>query len=350
MNRTNGKKSMDQIDISELNLANIRNRTFKLSQAIVRTPTVKTTSSLINKLLDGGELYLKLECLQHSGSFKARGALSVIHSIPSDKKPAGITAASAGNHAIAAAWAARISGLSAKVVMQSTANRFRIELAKTEHAEVIIKEPGKATFLEAERLSLDEGRTFVHPFEGINTTLGTAGVGFEFIQDAPELEAVIVSVGGGGLISGVASAIKLINPNCQVYGVEPVGADAMSQSLKLGSTMTLDKIDTIADSLSPPMTLPFGYTVCNAFVDDMVTVTDDEICIGMVHFQQELKLAVEPAAAASLAALTGPLLCQLRGKKIGIVVCGANIDALTYFHYLKRGLHALKNNTILTKR
>ncbi len=332
---------MDQIDISEVNLANIKQRTSELSKVIMRTPTVKTVSSMLDELLEGGELYLKMECLQHSGSFKARGALSVIHSIPTDKRAAGITAASAGNHAIAAAWAARKSGLSAKVVMQSTANPFRIALAQTERAEVIIKEPGRATFSEAERLSLDEGRTFVHPFEGIDTTLGTAGVGFEFIQDVPGLEAVIVSVGGGGLISGVASAIKTTNPNCQVYGVEPVGADAMSQSLKAGSPIILDKIDTIADSLSPPMTLPFGYTVCNAFIDDIVTVTDDEICAGMVHFQQEAKLAIEPAAGASMAALTGPLRSQLRGKKIGIVVCGANIDAVTYSQHLKRGLHVL---------
>ena len=332
---------MDQIDISGVNLANIQQRTLELSQAIIRTPTVGTASSMMDRLLEGGALHLKLECLQYSGSFKARGALSVVHSIRSDKRPAGITAASAGNHAIAAAWAARKSGLSAKVVMQSTANPFRIALAQTELAEVIIKEPGKATFAEAERLSRDEGRTFVHPFEGINTTLGTAGVGLEFMQDVPDLEAIIVSVGGGGLISGVAAAVKAMNPKCQVYGVEPTGADAMSQSLKAGGPITLGKIDTIADSLSPPMTLPFGHAVCNAYIDDMVTVTDDEICAGMVHFQQEAKLAVEPAAAASMAALTGPLRERLRGKKVGIVVCGANIDAVTYGQQLDRGLRAL---------
>ena len=296
---------------------------------------------MMDRLLEGGALHLKLECLQYSGSFKARGALSVVHSIRSDERPAGITAASAGNHAIAAAWAARKSGLSAKVVMQSTANPFRIALAQTELAEVIIKEPGNATFAEAERLSRDEGRTFVHPFEGINTTLGTAGVGLEFMQDVPDLEAIIVSVGGGGLISGVAAAVKAMNPKCQVYGVEPSGADAMSQSLKAGRPITLDKIDTIADSLSPPMTLPFGHAVCNAYIDDMVTVTDDEICAGMVHFQQEAKLAVEPAAGASMAALTGPLRERLRGKKVGRVVCGANIDAVTYAQQLDRGLRAL---------
>ena len=343
---------MNQIDISEVNLANIQQRTLELSQTILRTPTVRTTSPMIDSLLEGGEVHLKLECLQHSGSFKARGALSVIHSIPPDKRPAGITAASAGNHAIAAAWAARKSGLSAKVVMQSTANPFRIALAQTEQAEVIIKEPGQATFAEAERLSRDEGRTFVHPFEGIHTTLGTAGVGFEFMQDVPKLEAVIVSVGGGGLISGVAAAVKSISPKCMVYGVEPTGADAMSQSLTAGEPITLTKINTIADSLSPPMVLPFGHAICSVYIDDMVTVTDDEICAGMVHFQQEAKLAVEPAAGASMAALTGPLRARLQGKKVGIVVCGANIDAMTYSNQLKRGLRALdkaKSSHLLAK-
>ena len=332
---------MDQVDISEVSLLNIKQRTSELSPAIVRTPTVRAASSIIENFLEGGELYLKLECFQHSGSFKARGALSVIRSILLDKQPAGITAASAGNHAIAAAWAARKSGLSAKVVMQSTANPFRIALAQKERAEVIIREPGQATFAEAERLSRDEGRAFVHPFEGIHTTLGTAGVGFELMQDVPELEAVIVSVGGGGLISGVAAAIKLINPKCLIYGAEPTGADAMSQSLKAGKPITLNNVETIADSLSPPMTLPFGHAVCSAYIDDMVTVTDDKICAGMVYFQQETKLAVEPAAGASLAALTGPLRSRLRGKKVGIVVCGANIDAVTYSEQLRRGLSAL---------
>ncbi|MEM7188397.1 MAG: threonine/serine dehydratase [Pseudomonadota bacterium] len=328
---------MTKADISAVTLGAIRARTAQLSDTLMRTPSVALHSDRINGLLGGGRASLKLECLQHTGSFKARGALSVAASIPIDKRADGITAASAGNHAIAAAWAARQMGMSAKVVMQSTANPYRVARARAEQAEVVIKEGGHATIGEAERLQRDEGRTFIHPFEGIDTTLGTAGVGQEFMEDVPDLDAVIVSVGGGGLISGVAAAVKLINPDCKVYGVEPTGADSMSRSLAAGQPVTLDKIDTIADSLAPPFALPFGFAMCAAYLDDIVTVTDDQICAGMVALQQEAKLAVEPAAGAAMTALLGPLRDKVQGKHVGVVICGANIDAETFSGQLQRG-------------
>ena len=329
--------SQNQTDISAVTLNAMRMRTDELKSMVVRTPVVPLQSSLISRILDNGTLYLKLECFQHTGTFKARGALSVARSIPIAKKSKGITAASAGNHAIASAWAARQCNMSAKVVMQSSANPFRVALARAENAEVIMKDGGPATFGEAERLQREEGRTFIHPFEGINTTLGAAGVGLEFLEDIPDLEAVIVSVGGGGLISGVASAVKAINPHCQVYGVEPTGADSMSRSLVAKRPITLDKVDTIADSLSPPMALPFGYALCAAYVDDIVTVTDDDICSSMIILQQEAKLAVEPAVGAAMAGLMLPLRERLRGKRVGLIICGANIDEEGYCKLLERG-------------
>ncbi len=328
---------MGNVDISEVTLDAIQARTAELSDAVLRTPVVRLGAPL----MEGSDVFLKLECFQHTGTFKARGALSVARQIPQGNRSAGITAASAGNHAMAAAWAARQCGMSAKVVMQNTANPFRIAKAKAEHAQVILRNPGPETFAEAERLSRDEGRTFIHPFEGINTTLGTAGVGLEFIQDVPDLDAVIVSVGGGGLISGIAAAIKMMNPSCKVFGVEPTGADAMSRSLAAGTPVTLDKVSTIADSLAPPMALPMGHALCAAYVDDMVTVTDNQICAGMVVLQQEAKLAVEPAAGAVMAGMLGPLRARLAGKKVGLVICGANIDAASYEALLARGRNHL---------
>jgi len=328
---------MGNIDISGVTLEAILARTAALSDMVLRTPVVPLATPLISDLMGQGDIHLKLECFQHTGTFKARGALSVARQIPNGKRSAGITAASAGNHAIAAAWAARQCEMSAKVVMQNTANPFRIARAQAEQAEVILRDPGPDTFAEAERLSRDEGRTFIHPFEGIDTTLGTAGVGLEFIQDVPDLDAVIVSVGGGGLISGIATAIKAVNPKCLVFGVEPSGADSMSRSRVAGRPITLEKVQSIADSLAPPMALPFGYALCAAYVDDMVTVSDDQICAGMVVLQQEAKLAVEPAAGAAIAGMLGPLRRRLQGKKIGVVICGANIDAASYEVLLRRG-------------
>jgi len=194
---------------------------------------------------------------------------------------------------------------------------------------------------EAERLSRDEGSTYIHPFEGPNTTLGAAGVGLEMAAQIPDMDAVIVAVGGGGLISGVASAIKQINPKCKVYGVEPIGANSMQQSLAAGAPVKLDGISTLADSLGAPGAMPFSTRVCAAYVDQVVTVDDDQICAGVVLYQQEAKLAVEPAAGATLAAALGPLKAQLQGKKTGLVVCGANIDAASYAKILERGQKVL---------
>jgi threonine dehydratase len=329
---------MGEVDISGVTLEAMKTRTGELRDAIRRTPVVPLMSSLIGRLLGDGQVHMKLECFQHTGTFKARGALSVARAIPEDKHAAGITAASAGNHAIAAAWAARQLGLSAKVVMQSSANPYRVSRARAEQAEVILKDGGLATIGEAERLARDEHRTFIHPFEGINTTLGTAGIGLEFIEEVPSLEAIVVSVGGGGLMSGVAAAVKAINPNCKVYGVEPAGADSMSRSLAAGEPVTLDEVNTIADSLAPPMALPFGHAMCAAYVDDIVTVDDDEICAGMVVLQEEAKLAVEPAAGAAMAGLLWPLCERLRDKCVGLLVCGANIDTRTYVQLCERGI------------
>ena len=332
---------MTQIDISTITKRAIEARLSELSSSIMHTPVAPLHSPLISSLVKECHVHLKLECLQHTGTFKARGALSVAHQIPQQKHQLGITAASAGNHAIAAAWAAQQLGLSAKVVMQSSANPFRIARARAHQAEVILKPAGAATFGEAERLVKEEGRTFIHPFEGLDTTLGTAGVGLEFLRDVPDLDAIVVAVGGGGLISGVAAAAKLTKPDCKVYGVEPIGAASMSKSLKKGEPVTLESTKTVADSLAPPMALPFGYTLCRTYVDKIVTVTDDEICAGMAVLQEEAKLAVEPAAGAAIAAFLGPLRGAMENKRVGVVICGANIDAQTYGDLLARGQIAM---------
>ncbi len=328
---------MTEVDISSVTLTAIRARSEALRTNLLRTPSILLSSQTISERLKSSEVFLKLECFQHTGTFKARGALSVSLQIPCADRANGITAASAGNHAIAAGWAAKILNISAKVVMQSSANPYRISLAKAHGSEVVIKEPGAPTFAEAERLVHDENRTFIHPFEGLQTSLGTAGVGLELMEDIPRLDAVVMSCGGGGLISGVSAAVKLMNPDCKVYGVEPEGADSMSQSFAAGHPVTLEKTNTIADSLAPPMALPLGFALCKKYVDEMVRVSDAEICAGMVMLQEEAKLAVEPAAGAALAGALGPLRKRLSGQRIGIIICGANIDSATFQDLLSRG-------------
>ncbi len=183
----------------------------------------------------------------------------------------------------------------------------------------------------------DEGLSFVHSFEGLNTILGTAGVGLEVMADLQELDAIAVAVDGGGLISGVATAVKLMNPRCKVYGVEPKGADTVSRGLAANGPVSIERRDTIADSLAAPMSLPFSLSLIARYVDEVVTVSDEEICAALVIMQEQARLVVEPAAAAALAGALGPLRSRLLGKRVTLVVCGSNIDAVSHRALCERG-------------
>ncbi len=249
----------------------------------------------------------------------------------------GVTAVSAGNHAIAVAYAARILGTSAKVVMTRTASPYRMAMCRRYGAEIVLADDVQAAFARVKEVEAAEGRTFVHPYEGPKTHLGTATVGLELIRQAPDLDAVIVAIGGGGLAAGVAAAVKQARPGCQVIGVEPVGADSMSRSLKSGKPEAIDKVRTIADSLGAPYALPGGFALCRRFLDEIVLIDDDAMRRAMGLLFREMKLAVEPAGAAATAALTGPLRDRLAGKRIGVIVCGSNIDAAGFTRELMAG-------------
>ena len=324
--------------VEPLVLAEIEATATLISPFIVPTPVHAWRGREIEDLI-GGETraVLKLELFQHSGSFKARGALSVILRLSEDQRRRGLTAVSAGNHAIAVAYGASIVGSSAKLVMLSTASPARIEAARAYGAEVVIVEGGAAAFAAAEGIAAAEGRTLIHPFEGKNTSLGAATLGLEFARQAGGLDAVIVAIGGGGLASGVASAFKLVQPDCQVIGVEPEGADTMHRSFAAGTPQALATVSTIATSLAPPMALPYSFALCRANVDQLVKVDDEALCAAMLAMFHGMKLAVEPAAAAAVAALAGPLNEPLRGRRVGLVICGTNIDAENYGAYLRRG-------------
>ncbi len=297
---------------------------------------------LVPLLAPGARATLKLELLQVTGTFKARGALTVIRQLDQEALARGVTAVSAGNHAVAVAFAASVSGTHATVVMPKTANPARVSLSRSYGATVVLAEDVHAAFAEVERLQQGEGLTFVHPFEGPGTVLGTATLGAEWMEQAPDLEAVIVPIGGGGLMAGVASAIHQISPACRIYGVEPEGADLMSRSFAAGGPVQGPSPSTIADSLAPPFTLPYSTGLCRRFVDAIVTVTDDQLCEAMYLLFQTARLAVEPAGAAAAAALLGPLRETLAGKRVGVLVCGANIDAESFARYLARGERSVK--------
>lgn len=328
----------DSTDVSIPSLAEIETARARLGDRVITTPTHVWRGPEIAEAAGAGtEVVLKLELWQHTGTFKPRGALTVMQGLDKGALARGVTAVSAGNHAVAVAYAAKILGTSAKVVMMKTASPIRMTMCRRYGAEIVLAEDVKAAFEKVGEVEAAEGRSFVHPFEGPKTALGTATLGLEFIRQAPELDAVIVAIGGGGLAAGVSAAIKQAAPNCQIFGVEPVGADSMSRSFAAGAPAVLDQVRTIADSLAPPYALPYSYGLCRRFVDEIVLIDDDAMRRAMALLFREMKLAVEPAGAAATAALTGPLRDRLAGKRVGVIVCGSNIDAAGFTRELMAG-------------
>ncbi|MFK7997515.1 MAG: threonine/serine dehydratase [Granulosicoccus sp.] len=316
----------------------IRQVAHDISPYVIRTPTVPWPVPA-NVGGPDMELFMKLELFQRTGSFKARGAINAIaHAIQSSERQsfAGVTAFSAGNHAIATAYAAQMLGTTAKVVMPRTANAFRRERCAAYGAELVFGDSISDLIQIVNRIQAEENRHLVHPFEGIHTIEGTATVGMELCDDLPALDAVIVPVGGGGLIAGIALAVKQMQPQCQVIGVEPQGANGMQQSVQQGLPMDIVQVNTIADSLGAPMHAPLSFSFVEQYVDDMVCVSDQQMLEGMQQMFTQMKLAVEPACAASIAALQTPLAGRFAGKRVALIGCGSNIDLATYSSLLGR--------------
>lgn len=319
-------------------LAAIRDAARQLKGRVVETPVVALPHGRLAPFLpEGSSAYLKLELFQHAGSFKARGALLNVDALDDAARARGITAVSAGNHALAVSWAAKGGGVSAKVVMPEYADPVRIAGCRALGAEVVLVKDVMAAFPEMERIQREEGRTAIHPFEGERVTLGTATCGLEMIEALPDLDAVIIPVGGGGLISGFARAVKLVAPGCKVYGVEPEGADSLARSFASGKAERLEKVATIADSLGAPMALPYSFGVARANVDRLVTIPDEAMLKAMTLLFDALKIAPEPACAAATAAALGPLRADLAGKRIGLIACGANIGEAKFAEFCARG-------------
>jgi threonine dehydratase len=300
-----------------------------LGESIRTTPLLRCAGIEL-ALDDGTEVWGKLEFLQRTGTFKARGALANLNALSREQLDKGVTAVSAGNHAIATAFAAQAVGSSAKVVMTGSANPYRISACKAYGAEVIIVEDVHEAFEVARSIEREEGRFFVHPFEGPEVAKGTGTVGLEICEQLDEFDAVIVPVGGGGLMAGIANAVKQLRPSVEIIGVEPAGANTMRLSLDAGEPRAIDRVRTIADSLGAPYAMPYSFELCRSNVDRLVEVDDLELRKSMGFLFQRMKFAVEPACAASTATLMGPLRDALAGKRVVLVFCGSNIDWNTF--------------------
>lgn len=306
----------------------------RLGDRVETTPVRRLATPQLERRVGKTQVFLKEELFQRTGSFKPRGALCVMLDLSPAELARGVTAVSAGNHAMATGYAARVLGTSAKVVMPRKANPFRVAASRALGAEVVLVDSVHELFPTVKQIEATEGRTFVHPFEGPKTALGTATVGLELVEQAGPLDAVIIPVGGGGLAAGMASAVKQLLPRCQVFGVEPTGADSMHRSFAEGSPQAIDAVRTIADSLGAPHAAPYSFEICRQFLDELVYVNDDELRDAMLLLFTEAKLVVEPAGAASTAALLGPLRERLSGKRVGLIACGGNIDPATFSKHL----------------
>ena len=307
----------------------------RLGDRIVTTPVRRWRDDVLHRSVPSStSVFLKEELFQRTGTFKPRGALTVMLSLGPEALARGVTAVSAGNHAIAVAYAAGVLGTTAKVVMPKTASPFRVARCRELGAEVELADDVHRAFARVAEIESSEGRTFVHPFEGPLTVLGTATLGLELAEQVPELDAVIVPIGGGGLCAGVAAAVKQAQPRCRIFGVEPEGADSMRRSFAAGSPQSIDAVRTIADSLGAPHAAPYSFEVCRRFVEEVVLVDDAALRRAMLLLFLSAKLAVEPAGAAATAALAGPLRERLEGKRVALIVCGANIDAATFSAHL----------------
>ncbi|MXY19882.1 MAG: pyridoxal-phosphate dependent enzyme [Dehalococcoidia bacterium] len=295
--------------------------------ADVIAPNVHRTPITSSKYLGditGSSLYLKLEMFQKTGSFKPRGVLNKMASLTDEEKGRGVVSLSAGNHAQALAYAATMAGAPSVIVMPEGAVRAKVEATRGYGGEVILTDQDLLkTALEVQR---ERGMTLVHPFDDLHTIAGTGTLGLELIEDIPQVDVVICGIGGGGLISGVAAALKLQNRGIRVIGVEPGGAPGMTLALEKGEPVHMTTLDTVADGLAAPFVGQHNLDHVRAFVDDVITVQDSQIVEGMRLLLERTKVLSEPAGAASLAALLSGQTGLRGGESVICVLSGGNVD------------------------
>ncbi len=311
-------------------LAEIRAYREAVRDRVARTPVHEWRGPAIREQAPGLRVCVKLELLQMTGTFKARGALAWMLSLSREQIDRGVTAISAGNHAIAVAWAAHVVGASAHVVIISPANPARVQQARAWGAQVEMADSAAAGFQRVLNIESEAGRTLVHPFEGRPIAIGTGALAMEWLEQVPDLDALVIPVGGGGLIAGMAAAAKQIRPEIAVYGAEPVGADSMFQSLARKAPVSAHRMDSIADSLRAPNAREYSFELAHRYMDSLGQVSDAEIRDAMRLILGELKMMVEPACATATAAALGPLRERLEGKHAGVLFCGSNIDLATF--------------------
>jgi len=319
-----------------LNLKKIQEAKTRIESVVAQTPLAY--APYLSEI-SGVNVYLKKENLQITGAFKIRGAYNKIASLTQDERNLGVVAASAGNHAQGVALSASLFGIKAVIVMPESTPLTKINGVKHYGAEVIL---AGSNYDEAYAYAVTYGKenklTFVHPFEDEEVIAGQGTVGLEILDKCTELDAVVVPIGGGGLIAGVATAIKEINPNITVIGVSASGAPAFRESYELKKPIDSTNVRTIADGIAVRDTSPITLKYALKYVDKVLSVDDEEIASAILYLLEKQKLVVEGAGAVGVAALLHHKLDDLKGKNVAVVLSGGNMDVTLLSVIIEKGL------------
>lgn len=305
-----------------------------ISDVIRRTPLEYSTAC---SALTGQDVYFKYENLQKTGSFKIRGAYNKIVTLSESERKNGVIAASAGNHAQGVAYAAGRAGYNSTIVMPQGVSIAKLTATKSYGAKVVLSgESYDEAYIAAERLRQESGAVLIHAFNDPAVIAGQGTLGLEIAEDLPDVETVVVPIGGGGLIAGIAVALKHINPKIKIIGVQAQGAPSMKEAVRMGKIQELDSVSTIADGIAVKHPGTFTFPLVAKLVDDIVLVNDEEIAQAILLMLERGKVLCEGAAAVGVAALMHKRVSG-KGKKV-IVISGGNIDVHTLSIIIERGL------------
>lgn len=326
-----------------ITLDKIYHAKYILKQVIRETDVIQAP-----KIYPDANIWLKTENLQITGSFKVRGAYYKMSCLSDEEKAKGVIACSAGNHAQGVALAAAKNGIKSIICLPDGAPISKVEATKSYGAEVcLVKGVYDDAYKEALRQRDEMGYTFIHPFDDEYVIAGQGTIGLELIEQIPDMDAVIVPIGGGGLISGVAFAIKSLNPKIKIYGVQATGAPSMYNSVRDGKIGTLSGVSTIADGIAVKAPGETTFELVSQYVDEIVTVTDDEISAAILALMEQQKLVTEGAGAVAVAAAMFNKV-PIKGKKTVCLLSGGNIDVTILSRVIKRGLLMTGRNSTLT--
>lgn len=323
-------------------------KVYKAAQTL--KPIIRQTDMILApNLRDDAKIYLKTENLQVTGSFKIRGSYFKISQLSEEEKKKGVIACSAGNHAQGVALAATKSGIKSLICLPDGAPISKVEATKRYGAEVcLVKGVYDDAYNKAIELQNEKGYCFIHPFNDPDVIAGQGTIGLEIINQLPDVDVVVVPIGGGGLIAGVAYTIKQLNPSCKIYGVEANGAASMLNCIKDGQIETLDEVQTIADGIKVKTPGDLTYELVQKYVDGIVTVSDDEIALAILTLLEQQKLISEGAGAVSVAAILSGKIPDISGKNVCCLVSGGNIDVTILSRVIERGLKMSGRTTNIT--